>query len=679
MGEIARRAAELRELLHRYDYHYHVLDAPLVSDLEYDQLLRELNEIEQAHPEWVTPDSPTQRVGGNLLEGFAKVAHRIPLRSLSNVFNEQELLAFDERIRAVATDFKGYVCELKIDGLATALRYDAGVMTQGATRGDGVVGEDITVNLRTIKAIPLRLRQDVSIEVRGESYLPRAAFERINEERRDRGEPLFANPRNVAAGTLRQLDPSIVAARKLSFFAYTLATPAGLATTQAEALRVMGEWGLPVNPHWRHCFHIRDVLEYIAWAHAARAALAYDIDGVVIKVNDFAVQEALGFTAKSPRFAVAYKFAAEQAESRVLNIELSVGRTGAITPTAIIEPVFLAGTTVSRATLHNEDMIREKDVRIGDLVIVQKAGDIIPEIVRSLPEARKGDEVVFRMPTHCPSCGEGLLRADGEVVLRCVNEDCPAKQVEALIHFVSRSAMNVDGVGEQWIETLFEKGLLTDIPSLYRLNRESLLTLDRMGDKLAERMLRSIEESKRQPLERLLFGLGIRHVGEKAAQVLAETFGTMDAFLAASVDALQAIPDVGPKVAQSIAAYTKKPQHRALIEELRELGLRMDTDRKKAEDGVLRGTVFVLTGTLSAMSRGEAQARLETLGATVTGSVSAKTNVVIAGEAAGSKLAKAEKLIQDGKASNLRIMNEEEFLQALASWESVAQSSVEDA
>ena len=662
----------LRALLHRYDIHYHVLDDPLVPDVEYDRLLRELLAIEAAHPEWVTADSPSQRVGGEVLPGFDKVVHERPMLSLGNVFSLAELREFDERVRAAAGAAVPYVCELKIDGLATSLLYRDGVLVRGATRGDGVTGEDITANLRTVRAIPLRLREPVSIEVRGESYLPLATFERLNRARAERGEALFANPRNVAAGSLRQLDPRLVRERGLAFFAYALTTPEQLAATQEQALKKLAELGFAVNPHWRVCAAIDEVEAYVRRVEQERERFAYGIDGVVVKVNDFALQQRMGFTAKTPRFAVAYKFAAEQAESRVLTIELSVGRTGAVTPTAVIEPVSLAGSTVSRATLHNEDMIREKDIRIGDLVVVQKAGDIIPEILRAVVDARTGAERPYVMPKDCPACKERLERLSGEAAWRCVNPDCPAKRVEALIHFASRGAMDIEGLGEMWVEALYEAGFVRDPADFYSLTREQLLTLDRMGDKLAGNLLTGIAASRRQPLERLLFALGIRLVGASAAQSLAAHFGSLEHLVDATEEELTAIPDIGPKMAESVVAYFRVAEHRRLIERLRAHGLRMTAERSAAglAKAALAGKIFVLTGTLAGMTRDEAQAAIVKRGGKVTGSVSAKTHCLVAGADAGSKLDKARALLRDRPELPLVILDEQGFLDLLAKSES---------
>lgn len=659
------RLEALREQIRRCDYHYHALDAPIVSDAEYDRMFRELVQLEAEHPELVTADSPTMRVGAPPRPGFAKVVHQRPMLSLGNVFSLSELRDFDSKARQALQKIPRYVCEQKIDGLAVSLRYEQGVFTQGATRGDGSVGEDITHNLRTIRSIPLRLNAPVSIEVRGEAYMPRASFERQNQERMQVGEPPLANPRNAAAGSLRQLDPAVTAARQLGFFAYALATPEGLADSQSAALMWMREAGFAISPGFEICATVDEIAEFIQRTEASRQKLAYAIDGVVVKVDDFAMQEELGFTAKTPRFAVAYKFEAEQAQSRVTAIEVSVGRTGAVTPTAIIEPVQLAGTTVSRATLHNQDMIANKDVRVGDVVIVQKAGDIIPEIVQVRADLRNGDELAFAMPTTCPACGEPLVREPGEAAIRCVNPDCEAQRVEALIHFASRSAMNIEGLGEQWIETLYDRGLVRDAADLYALTAPALRELPRMGDKLAQNILTAIADSRSRPLERLLFALGIRHVGEKAAQSLAAHFGSMDRLLAASTEELTALPDIGPKIAASVVAWFSHPSAQSLIARLAARGVRMDTDTPAVVPGPWSGKTFVLTGTLETMTRAQAQAAIEALGGKVASAVSARTHVVVAGEGAGAKLDKA-RAIAERQPGTVEILTEAQFRDLLA-------------
>jgi DNA ligase (NAD+) len=665
----AARVRELREQLEYHNHRYYVLDNPEISDAEYDAMMRELKELEAAYPELVTPDSPTQRVGGAALEGFAKVEHEIPMLSLANAYGADDLREFDRRVRAAVGDDVRYVCELKIDGLAVSLRYENGILVRGATRGDGEVGEDITANIRTIRNVPLRLRQPVSIEVRGEAYMPKREFERLNEAREANGEPVFANPRNAAAGSLRQLDPRIAAARRLAVFVYHLADAgdaAGQVRTHSAALDWMAELGLPVNPERGMFSDIEEVIAYIdSWAERRRQ-LPYATDGMVVKVDNFGQQQRLGFTAKSPRWAIAYKFAAEQAVTQLREIILSVGRTGAVTPTAAFDPVFLAGTTVSRASLHNEDLIREKDIRVGDWIVVQKAGDIIPEVVRSLPERRTGAEQPFRMPHECPQCHEPLLRLPDEVAWRCVNPRCPALIREGIIHFVSRDAMNIEGLGEQWVTQLLEHGLIADVADLYSLTKEQLLGLDRMGDKLADNLLAAIERSRHNSLERLLFGLGIRLVGEKAAKVLAREFGTLDALAAADAESLTQIREIGPKMAASVVSYFQNPGTRIVIEKLKAAGVNMAYLGRPAEavaeaDNRFAGKTFVLTGTLERMDRKQASEWIERMGGKVTGSVSRNTDVLVAGEKAGSKLEKARRLRESGERPDLEILDEEAF------------------
>jgi len=669
MGDVTSRIAELRGLLREYDYQYHVLADPQVSDQEYDALFRELRDLEIAYPDLVTEDSPTQRVGGAVQDGFVKVTHSQPMLSLGNLFSADEVAEFDLRVRSGVEGAIQYVCELKIDGLAISLRYEDGVLVRGATRGDGTVGEEITSNLRAIRAIPLQLREPLTLEVRGEAYLPRASFARLNESRRVAGEPEFANPRNAAAGSLRQLDPGVVAERQLAFFAYSLVTALPQVDSQSGALARMGELGFPVNPRYKVCHTVAEIMDYVTWAQATRASLPYDIDGVVLKVDALGLWEKLGYTAKSPRFAAAYKFAAEQGESRLLAIELSVGRTGAVTPTALIEPVALAGTTVSRATLHNQDNIRDKDIRIGDLVIVQKAGDIIPEIVRAVHEVRTGDERPWQMPADCPVCATALVQDEGEVALRCPNSECPAKRVEALIHFAGRGAMNIDGLGEMLCEALYRAGLVRDVADFYALTREQLLTLERMGEKSAGNLLSAIAASREQPLERLLFGLGIRLVGEKAAQTLAAHLGDMNAVMNATTEELQRIPEIGPKMAESVVQFGQSVAGRELVSRLAALGLRMTAQRRVegagSEVGMWAGKVFVVTGTLERLSRDEAEDLIVREGGKVTASVSKKTHYVLAGAKAGSKLEKARALLQDDPSLPLQILTEVDFFELL--------------
>ncbi|WP_018130791.1 NAD-dependent DNA ligase LigA [Effusibacillus pohliae] len=655
------RIEELRSIIKQHDYQYFVLDQPTISDSKYDKLMQELIELETEFPDLITPDSPTQRVGGQVLEGFAKVRHRTPMLSLANAFGEGDLRDFDRRIKSlVAGEPFDYVAELKIDGLAVSLIYENGRFVRGATRGDGEVGEDITANLKTIKALPLSLPKPLTMEVRGEAYLPKREFERINRQRAEVGEPLFANPRNAAAGSLRQLDPRIVAERNLSIFAYGIGSIEGeSAGTHAEALDLLQQLGFKVNPERRVLPDIDAVIAFVeSWTGERRAALPYEIDGIVIKVNQTHLYPRLGTTAKSPRWAIAYKFAAEQAETVLREITVNVGRTGVVTPTAVLEPVRLAGTTVSRATLHNEDIIRQLGVMIGDTVVVQKAGDIIPEIVRVVTEKRTGAEKPFSMPTHCPECGAELVRLQGEVAVRCINPQCPAHNREGIIHFVSRDAMNIEGLGEQIVKQLFDSGLVRDPADLYYLTMDDLLPLERMGKKSAQNLLESIAKSKDNSLERLIFGLGIRFVGEKAAKLLADHFDTLDNLMRASVEELLAVPEIGPKMADSIQEYFAQESARQVIEKLRQAGVNFAYQRPAAvaaEDSPFAGKTFVLTGTLAAMDRKEAARLIEQRGGKVTGSVSKNTDYVIAGEKAGSKLDKAKQL-------GVEVLDEETFL-----------------
>ncbi|MGG3467693.1 NAD-dependent DNA ligase LigA [Neobacillus pocheonensis] len=645
-----QRVNELRNLLNQYGYDYYVLDQPSVPDVEYDQLMQELLELEEKFPELKTPDSPSVRVGGAVLDVFEKVEHRTPMLSLGNAFNEQDLKDFDRRIRQAVGDDFSYVCELKIDGLAVSLRYEEGMFIQGATRGDGTIGEDITANLKTIKSIPLRLRENVSLEVRGEAYMPKRSFESLNQVRHDRGEELFANPRNAAAGSLRQLDPKIAASRKLDVFLYGIGnTGESGVVSHSEGLDYLDHLGFKTNKERRKCTTIDDVIEYVnSWVEK-RPHLPYEIDGIVIKVDSLQQQAALGTTAKSPRWAIAYKFPAEEVVTTLIDIELSVGRTGVVTPTAILEPVKVAGTTVQRASLHNEDLIREKDIKIGDRVVVKKAGDIIPEVVNVLADQRTGKEVDFHMPTHCPECESELVRLEGEVALRCINPKCPAQIREGLIHFVSRDAMNIDGLGEKVISQLFAEKLISDVADIYKLTREQLLALERMGEKSVSNLLKAIEASKSNSLEKLLFGLGIRHVGAKAAKTLAISFGTIDKLAAASKDDLIAINEIGDKMAESIVAFFEQEEAGELVQELMTAGVNMEYKGAKPvtaeeSDSIFAGKTVVLTGKLEQLSRNEAKEKIEALGGNVAGSVSKKTHLVIAGEDAGSKLAKAQEL-----------------------------------
>jgi len=658
------RIHELHELLNRYNYEYYVLDQPTVPDAEYDSRMQELIQLEEHFPELKTSDSPSVRVGGNVLEAFTKVEHRTPMLSLGNAFNAEDLKDFDRRIRGAVGDDVSYVCELKIDGLAVSLRYDQGAFVQGATRGDGTVGEDITDNLKTVRSIPLRLPHSVSIEVRGEAFMPRKSFESLNAIKLEKGEEPFANPRNAAAGSLRQLDPKIAAKRNLDIFVYSIADIEGTdIVSHGQGLDYLEELGFKTNPERKKCKSIEAVIKYIADWTEKRAGLTYDIDGIVIKVDSLQQQAELGFTAKSPRWAIAYKFPAEEVVTKLRTIELSVGRTGVITPTAILEPVRVAGTTVGRASLHNEDLIKEKDIRIGDTVIVKKAGDIIPEVVGVVLGERTGEETEFNMPTHCPECESELVRLEDEVALRCINPKCPAQIREGLIHFVSRNAMNIDGLGEKVISQLFREELISDVADLYRLTKEQLVQLERMGEKSADNLISAIEQSKGNSLERLLFGLGIRHVGSKAAKTLAVEFETMANLQKATADQFTAINEIGEKMAESIVTYFEMPEVGELIQELTALGVNMTYKGPKAVqvdeiDSVFAGKTVVLTGKLEQLTRNEAKAAIEALGGKVTGSVSKSTDLLVAGEAAGSKLTKAQEL-------NIEVWDEARLVQEL--------------
>ncbi|MDR6120537.1 DNA ligase (NAD+) [Bacillus sp. SLBN-46] len=659
-----QKITEVRSLLNQYGYEYYVLDQPSVPDAEYDRLMEELLELEEKFPELKTPDSPSVRVGGAVLDVFEKVEHRTPMLSLGNAFNEQDLKDFDRRIRQAVGDDFSYVCELKIDGLAVSLRYEDGLFIQGATRGDGTIGEDITANLKTIQSIPLRLRENVSLEVRGEAYMPKRSFEALNEKRAERGEELFANPRNAAAGSLRQLDPKIAASRKLDVFLYGIGNvgESGV-VSHSEGLDYLDQLGFKTNKERRKCATIDEVIEYVnSWVEK-RPHLPYEIDGIVIKVDSLEQQTELGTTAKSPRWAIAYKFPAEEVVTTLLDIELSIGRTGVVTPTAILAPVKVAGTTVQRASLHNEDLIREKDIKIGDQVVVKKAGDIIPEVVNVLADQRTGNEVDFHMPTHCPECESELVRLEGEVALRCINPKCPAQIREGLIHFVSRDAMNIDGLGEKVISQLFAEKLISDVADIYKLTREQLLALERMGEKSVSNLLKAIETSKGNSLEKLLFGLGIRHVGAKAAKTLAQVFGSMNKLAEASKEELIAINEIGDKMADSIVAYFEQEEAKELMEELAAVGVNMEYKGAKPvtadeSDSIFAGKTVVLTGKLEQLSRNEAKEKIEALGGNVAGSVSKKTHLVIAGEDAGSKLTKAQEL-------GIEVWDEEKLVEEL--------------
>ncbi|NEU31697.1 NAD-dependent DNA ligase LigA [bacterium LRH843] len=661
-----KRINLLREQLEEYGHHYYVLDNPLVPDSEYDKLMQELMNLEEQYPEFMSADSPSVRVGGQPLPFFEKVEHRIPMLSLGNSFSTEDLLNFDRRVHQIIDEDVTYSCELKIDGLAVSLMYEKGKFVRGATRGDGSIGEDITENLKTIHAIPLRLTEEVDLEVRGEVYMPKQSFERLNEAKEKEGEEKFANPRNAAAGSLRQLDPKIAAQRHLSIFVYAISYLSGEEiSSHHEGLTYLKKLGFKINNESKHCKDIEEVIAYtVEWAEK-RATLPYEIDGIVIKVDRLDQQQELGFTAKSPRWATAFKFPAEEVVTTLENIELNVGRTGVVTPIAILTPVLVAGSTVGRASLHNEDLIREKDLKIGDTVVIKKAGDIIPEVVNVLPELRTGEERDFAMPTHCPACESELVRLDGEVALRCINPECPAQVREGLIHFASRNAMNIDGLGEKVIGQLFSNKLISSVVDLYKLERDALLELERMGEKSVDNLLNAIERSKENSLERLIFGLGIRFVGEKAAKTLAMEFRAMENLQQASEEKLLTVDEIGEKMASSIASYFETPEVTALIEELKNVGVNLTykgltpETAATAADSPFAGKTVVLTGTLEQLTRNEAKEKIEQLGGKVTGSVSKKTDLVIAGEEAGSKRDKAEQL-------GIEIWNEEQLVEALA-------------
>ncbi|MCG2381892.1 NAD-dependent DNA ligase LigA [Staphylococcus epidermidis] len=647
MQDVKKRVKKLHDLLNQYSYEYYVQDNPSVPDSEYDKLLHELIEIEEKYPEFKSTDSPTVRVGGEAQSSFEKVNHDTPMLSLGNAFNEEDLRKFDQRIRDSIGQVE-YMCELKIDGLAVSLKYENGRFVQGLTRGDGTTGEDITENLRTIHAIPLKIKEPLNFEVRGEAYMPRRSFIHLNNEKEENGEQPFANPRNAAAGSLRQLDSKLAAKRKLSVFLYSVNDLTEFnATTQSEALEELDQLGFKTNQERERVSDIEGVLNYIEKWTSKRESLSYDIDGIVIKVNDLSQQEEMGYTQKSPRWAIAYKFPAEEVITKLLDIELSIGRTGVVTPTAILEPVKVAGTTVSRASLHNEDLIHERDIRIGDSVVIKKAGDIIPEVVKSILDRRPNESEIYHMPTHCPSCGHELVRIEGEVALRCINPKCQAQLIEGLIHFVSRQAMNIDGLGTKIIHQLYENQLIKDVADIFYLKEEDLLPLERMGKKKVDNLLLAIEKSKEQSLEHLLFGLGIRHLGVKASQVLAERYETMDQLFKVTESELIEIQDIGDKLAQSVVTYLENSDIRSLIEKLSNKNVNMSYKGIKTTeiDGHpdFSGKTIVLTGKLEQMTRNEASEWLKMQGAKVTNSVTKSTDIVIAGEDAGSKLAKAEK------------------------------------
>ncbi len=651
------RLLELRKTLDELSYQYYTLDKPTVTDYEYDMMYRELETIEKAHPEWITPDSPTQRVGSKISGGFAKYTHDRPMLSLGDVFNDAELMEFDQRVRQdLGGEEVEYVVELKIDGLAVNLIYEYGQFIRGVTRGDGRVGEDITNNVRTIRTIPLHIDStSPHIEIRGEVYMPIESFAQLNAQRRDDELEPFANPRNAAAGSLRQLDPSITAQRKLAFFAYALGGNVGIEiNSQEELLADLKAFRFQVNPEYRKFKTMAEVIQFIHTWDERRDTLPYATDGMVVKVNSFSQQTRLGNTVKIPRWAIAYKFPPEQAKTKVLGISITLGRTGVLTPAADLKPVRLAGTTVKRATLHNEDYIKEKDIRVGDTVIIQKAGEIIPEVVRPVTSDRTGNETVFAMPKTCPCCGSPVVRLEGEAATRCTNPNCPAVISEKIAHFVSRDAMNIDGLGDAIVQQLLQQQLIHDVSDIYGLTKDELVDLEGFGEKSADNLLQAIEDSKHVGLARVLFALGIRFVGAKAGRILAECFGSMDAVMKASVDELTAIGEIGPRIAASIAAYAGNPDNQALIQKLQAYGIDMTAEKRHLISTAFDGEIVVLTGKLQTMTRKEAQQAVEDRGGKCTSAVTKKTTLVVAGAEPGSKYEKAQKL-------GTHIISEEEF------------------
>ena len=667
----ADRAAELRRELNYHNHRYYTLDAPEISDGEYDALFRELQTIEANHPELLTPDSPTQRVGGDPSPAFTEVQHARPMLSLGNAFDADELAAWHRRVTGLldGASFE-MVCELKIDGLAVSLTYENGVLVQGATRGNGTTGEDVTRNLRTIRTIPLTLEGSVPpvLEVRGEVYLPIEEFRRLNREREERGEQLYANPRNTGAGTIRQLDPKVTAARNMQIWAYSLGDPQapGMPGDHWDALMWLRELGFRINPENRRCSTLDEVMDYYHYWLERRHGLPYEADGVVVKVSSLAMQEQLGVVGREPRWAIAYKFPAERATTRLLEIGINVGRTGSLNPFAVLEPVVVSGATVQHASLHNEEDIHRKDIRIGDTVIVERAGDVIPQVVGPVLAQRTGSECVFRMPEFCPQCGTSVVKNEDDAMHRCPNSSCPAQFFELLKHFVSKGAADIDGLGERWCGILIEQGMVSDLADLYSLEKEKLLGLERMGDKLATRIMANIESSKNRPLPRMLFALGITHVGSEVADLLSANYATIDDLAAAAEEDLTEIDGIGPKIAESIVAWFQAPANRTLVGKLKGAGVRLEQDSLPAaaaslgEFAPFGGLTFVVTGTLSSFSRSEAEGRIKCLGGKVTSSVSRKTSYVVAGDSPGSKVARAEQL-------GIPVLDEDAFLRLLNS------------
>ena len=664
--QVTGRMAELRRELNHHNHRYYVLDDPTVPDAEYDRLMVELRRLEELHPELVTADSPTQRVGAAPAEGFSQVQHRLPMLSLANAFNQEELEAWYRRVKGLLDDADfDLVCELKIDGLAVSLIYENGVLVQGATRGDGITGEDVTSNLRTIRSIPLSLDGFVPprLEVRGEVYLPVKEFERLNEERAQRGEPLYANPRNTGAGSVRQLDPKITASRNMQMWVYSLGNPDEIDGIQShwDALDFLGNSGFRVNPENKVCRTLEEASDYYYGWLEKRHELPYEVDGVVVKVSPFAYQDALGVVGREPRWAIAFKFPAEQAVTRLLDIGINVGRTGSLNPYAMLEPVIVSGATVKQASLHNEEDINRKDIRIGDWITVERAGDVIPQVVGPIVERRTGEEQPFQMPSRCPVCDTPVVKSESEAMHRCPNtRRCPAQFFELLKHFVSKGAMDIDGLGEQWCNILIEQGLVKDVAGLYYLDTGELQKLDRMGEKLATKIMSNIEASKKRPLHRILFALGILHVGGEIAELLTQRYATIKELSNATQEELTQIPGIGPKIAESVVDYFAVDHNREVLEKLEHAGVELthEVPILTESDLPLLGKTFVVTGTLSAFPRREAEARIKAMGGAVTSSVTRKTTYLVAGESAGSKLDTANRL-------GTEVLDEDAFLAML--------------
>ncbi len=656
MEHIKEEIFKLVALLNKYSYDYYVEDNPQISDTEYDTLYKQLEKLEQEYPEFILDNSPTQRVGDRVLDEFEKVIHKVPMLSLSNTFSIEDLRDFDSRISKLSSDDGiEYICELKIDGLAISINYENGKLVSAATRGDGMVGENVTENIKTIFSIPKTLKTKKSFEVRGEVYLPKKSFELLNKEREENNEVLFANPRNAAAGSLRQLDSKITAKRRLSAFIYSVVGDENI-NSQKMALTVAADLGLPVNPNFKLCKTIDEVVDYIMYWEEHKQDLPYEIDGIVIKVNSYSLQEEIGSTQKSPRWATAYKFPEEELATKLLDIELSVGRTGIITPVAVLNPINISGSTVSKASLHNKDIIDELDIHIGDMVVVKKAGEIIPKVVRVVEELRLANSEKYIMPNICPSCESKTFTKEGDPFTRCLNSDCPEQNIRKIIHFASREALNIEGLGDKVVATLYEKGIIKHTIDLFSLDRNKLVELERMGDKSVDNLLNAIENSKQSSLDKVIFALGILNVGKKAGKILAEYYKNLTNFSKATVDELLELPDIGLITAESIVDYLSNDNNLRFINELIEIGMNPQYEiQNKNTDNIFSGKTIVLTGKLVELTRNEAKEYLERFGAKVTGSVTSKTDYVIAGEKAGSKLAKAEQL-------GIQVLSEDEFI-----------------